>query len=288
MRKKRIFCLMLDEFQIQALSKHCNGISRLACFEHLLLHAERQDTVHTKRGISYTVPKGCLDISEEALSVQWQCNRTTVHRMLKEWQGLGLITMKANNVTTIVSVTCLQSWFVGRDEGSFAKNDVFRYPNLLTDQPLEDFVPVRKQKPAATSKKTSSKGKASKASQSGATDSEANDADGTEEATDSVATSVSVSLSLSSDDDSYGQDQGVPTLPKDANAPVVDVPVENNGQDFQEDISNDNAHTNEGASTDSVHETSDVNPRPQDKSDDDNSGTDKAQQNQRPQTEPSV
>lgn len=286
MRKKRIFCLMLDEFQIQALSKHSNGIGRLACFEHLLLHAERQDTVHTKRGISYTVPKGCLDISEEALSVQWQCNRTTVHRMLKEWQGLGLITMKANNVTTIVSVTCLQSWFVGRDEGSFAKNDVFRYPNLLTDQPLEDFVPVRKQKPAATSKKTSFKGKASKASQSGATDSEANDADGTEEATDSVATSVSVSLS--SDDDSYGQDQGVPTSPKDANAPVVDVPVENNGQDFQEDISNDNAHTNEGASTDSVHETSDVNPRPQDKSDDDSSGTDKAQQNQRPQTEPSV
>lgn len=286
MRKKRIFCLMLDEFQIQALSKHSNGIGRLACFEHLLLHAERQDTVHTKRGISYTVPKGCLDISEEALSVQWQCNRTTVHRMLKEWQGLGLITMKANNVTTIVSVTCLQSWFVGRDEGSFAKNDVFRYPNLLTDQPLEDFVPVRKQKPAATSKKTSSKDKASKASQSGATDSEANDADGTEEATDSVATSVSVSLS--SDDDSYGQDQGVPTSPKDANAPVVDVPVENNGQDFQEDISNDNAHTNEGASTDSVHETSDVNPRPQDKSDDGNSGTDKAQQNQRPQTEPSV
>lgn len=277
---------MLDEFQIQALSKHSNGIGRLACFEHLLLHAERQDTVHTKRGISYTVPKGCLDISEEALSVQWQCNRTTVHRMLKEWQGLGLITMKANNVTTIVSVTCLQSWFVGRDEGSFAKNDVFRYPNLLTDQPLEDFVPVRKQKPAATSKKTSFKGKASKASQSGATDSEANDADGTEEATDSVATSVSVSLS--SDDDSYGQDQGVPTSPKDANAPVVDVPVENNGQDFQEDISNDNAHTNEGASTDSVHETSDVNPRPQDKSDDDSSGTDKAQQNQRPQTEPSV
>lgn len=274
MRKKRIFCLMLDEFQIQALSKYSNGISRLACFEHLLLHAERQDTVHTKRGISYTVSKGCLDISEEELSVQWQCNRTTVHRMLKEWQGLGLITMKANNVTTIVSVTCLQSWFVGRDEGSFAKNDVFRYPNLVTDQPLEDFVPVRKQKPAATSKKTSSKGKASKASQSGATDSEANDADGTEEATDSVATSVSVSLS--SDDDSYGQDQGVPTSPKDANAPVVDVPVENNGQDFQEDISNDNAHTNEGASTDSVHETSDVNPRPQDKSDDDNSGTDKA------------
>ena len=50
----------------------------------------------------------------------------------------------------------------------------------------------------------------------------------------------------------------------------------------------DNAHTHEGASTDSVHETSDVNPKPQDKSDDDNSGTDKAQQNQRPQTEPSV
>lgn len=277
---------MLDEFQIQALSKYSNGISRLACFEHLLLHAERQDTVHTKRGISYTVSKGCLDISEEELSVQWQCNRTTVHRMLKEWQGLGLITMKANNVTTIVSVTCLQSWFVGRDEGSFAKNDVFRYPNLLTDQPLEDFVPVRKQKPAATSKKTSSKGKASKASQSGATDSEANDADGTEEATDSVATSASVSLS--SDDGSYGQDQGVSTSHKDANAQVVGVPVENNGQDFQEDISNDNAHTLEGASTDSVHETSDVNPKPQDKSDDDNSGTDKAQQNQRPQTEPSV
>lgn len=286
MRKKRIFCLMLDEFQIQALSKYSNGISRLACFEHLLLHAERQDTVHTKRGISYTVSKGCLDISEEELSVQWQCNRTTVHRMLKEWQGLGLITMKANNVTTIVSVTCLQSWFVGRDEGSFAKNDVFRYPNLLTDQPLEDFVPVRKQKLAATSKKTSSKGKASKASQSGATDSEANDADGTEEATDSVATSASVSLS--SDDGSYGQDQGVSTSHKDANAQVVGVPVENNGQDFQEDISNDNAHTLEGASTDSVHETSDVNPKPQDKSDDDNSGTDKAQQNQRPQTEPSV
>lgn len=235
MRKKRIFCLMLDEFQIQALSKYSNGIGRLACFEHLLLHAERQDAVHTKRGISYTVPKGCLDISEEELSVQWQCNRTTVHRMLKEWQGLGLITMKANNVTTIISVTCLQSWYVGRDEGCFAKNDVFRYPNLMTDQPLEDFVPVGKQKPAATSKKTSSKGKASKASQSDATDSEANDAVRTEEAPDSVATSVSVSLS--SDDDSYGQDQGVPTSPKDANALVVGVPVDNNGQDSQEDIS---------------------------------------------------
>lgn len=273
MRKKRIFCLMLDEFQIQALSKHSNGIGRLACFEHLLLHAERQDTVHTKRGISYTVPKGCLDISEEELSVQWQCNRTTVHRMLKKWQGLGLITMKANNVTTIVSVTCLQSWYVGRDEGSFAKNDVFRYPNLMTDLPLEDFVPVRKQKPVATSKKTSSKGKASKASQAGATDSGANDADGTEEATDSVATSVSVSRS--SDDGSSGQNQGVPTSSKDANVPTVGVPVENNGQDSQEGISNDDAHTHEGASTDSIHETSDVNPKPQEKSDVENSGTDK-------------
>ena len=83
MRKKRIFCLMLDEFQIQALSKYSNGIGRLACFEHLLLHAERQDTVHTKRGISYIVQKGSLVISEEELSVQWLCNRTTVHRILK-------------------------------------------------------------------------------------------------------------------------------------------------------------------------------------------------------------
>ena len=66
------------------------------------------------------------------------------------------------------------------------------------------------------------------------------------------------------------------------------VQVENNGQDSKEDISNDNAHTHEGASTDSVHETSVVNPKPQDISDDDNFGTDKAQQNQRPQTEPSV
>lgn len=69
----------------------------------------------------------------------------------------------------------------------------------MTDQPLEDFVLVRKQKSAATSKKTSSK---DKASQSGATEGEAHDADGTEEASGSAATSDSVSLSY--DDDSSG------------------------------------------------------------------------------------
>ena len=277
---------MLDEFQIQALSKYSNGIGRLACFEHLLLHAERQDCVHTKRGISYTVPKGCLDISEEELSVQWQCNRTTVHRMLKEWQGLGLITMKANNVTTIVSVTCLQSWFVGRDEGSFAKNDVFRYPNLFTDQPLEEFVPVRKQKPAATSKKTSSKCKASKASQSDATDSEANDAVRTEEATDSVATSVS--SSLLSNDGSSGQSPKGSTPSGDGDSPVEGTENADKGQTQRKDISNDNAHTHEVASPDSVHETSGTTAEPNGKSDDDKTDSDKAQQILHPQTEPST
>lgn len=203
MRKKRVFCLMLDEFQVQALSKFSNGIGRLSCFTHILLNAMREDTVHTKRGISYTVPKGCLDISEEELSEIWQCNRTTVHRMLKEWEKLGLITMKANNVTTIVTVICLQSWYVGKDAGGFDKNGLFRYPVLMTDQPLEEFVPVRKQKPAATSKKASTHDKASKASQSGATDSEATDGVGTDEATDSAATSVS--SSLLSDEGSSGQ-----------------------------------------------------------------------------------
>lgn len=123
MRKKNIFCLMLDEFQLKVLSKYSNGISRMSCFSYLVLHAMRETVTHTKRGITYTVPQGCLDTSEEELASLWQCNRTTVHRMLKEWEENGLIAISANNVTTIVSVISLQSWYVGRSSsGSFPRN----------------------------------------------------------------------------------------------------------------------------------------------------------------------
>lgn len=204
MRKKNIFCLMLDEFQLKVLSKYSNGISRMSCFSYLVLHAMRETATHTKRGISYTVPQGCLDTSEEELASLWQCNRTTVHRMLKEWEENGLISISANNVTTIVSVISLQSWYVGRSSsGSFPRNSAFRYPNADTDRPEEDLVPVRKLNTAATDKKSSSRKKASKASKSADTDDETRDGVGTEETSESAVTSVTTSQTK--DDNLSGQ-----------------------------------------------------------------------------------
>ena len=287
MRKKNIFCLMLDEFQLKVLSKYSNGISRLACFSYLVSHAMRQKTDHTKRGITYTVPMGCLDISEEELASLWQCNRTTVHRMLKEWQDAGLITMSANNVTTIVGIICLQSWYVGRSEKtSFPRNDAFRYPDIMTDKPEDDLLPVRKQNTAATDKKTSSKKKASKASQSADTDSEAKDDVGTEEATEIVATTVT--HSLISEADASGQESVNPSgsaLPSDAtqNAapPVETVPEVRSEQAgvrqvIQPDLFGDS------------HETFGYETKASDESTPTLSGSAQAQQNLRPQTEPAT
>ena len=134
------YYLSLTDEQLNFLSSNEGGINRIQCFRRLLHHTATADTTYTKRGIS------ALELSKE-----WNCNRKTVIRFLKQLEQLGIVTIKTDCLTTIMNMRCIAAWkhegetvytanaLYKRDNGK-AKSE--QNPNKSVSDPTSSTLPL--------------------------------------------------------------------------------------------------------------------------------------------------
>ena len=104
------YYLSLTDEQLNFLSNNEGGINRIQCFRRLLHHTATADTTYTKRGISKPLMQGQTCVSALELSKEWNCNRKTVIRFLKQLEQLGIVTIKTDCLTTIMDMRCIAAW----------------------------------------------------------------------------------------------------------------------------------------------------------------------------------
>lgn len=104
------YYLSLTDEQLNFLSSNEGGINRIQCFRRLLHHTATADTTYTKRGISKPLMQGQTCVSALELSKEWNCNRKTVIRFLKQLEQLGIVTIKTDCLTTIMDMRCIAAW----------------------------------------------------------------------------------------------------------------------------------------------------------------------------------
>ena len=118
--------LSLSLLDIDNLIKDLKPTHRMYRFASLLRHAAETDGTQTKRNIGYSVKTGQVGASHSELGKEWNCNRSTATRFLKELEADGLVKVETGNVSSVTDIKCLLGWQ--------HENEVT--PNLSSDNEL--------------------------------------------------------------------------------------------------------------------------------------------------------
>lgn len=105
--------LSLSLQDIDSLIKDLKPTQRMYRFASLLRHAAEVDGKQTKRNIGYSVQTGQVGASHSELSREWNCNRSTATRFLKELESEGLVKVTTGNVSSVTDIKCLLGWQCG-------------------------------------------------------------------------------------------------------------------------------------------------------------------------------
>ncbi len=105
--------LSLSLQDIDNLIKDLKPTQRMYRFASLLRHAAETDGTQTKRNIGYSVQTGQVGASHSELSREWNCNRSTATRFLKELESEGLVKVTTGNVSSVTDIKCLLGWQCG-------------------------------------------------------------------------------------------------------------------------------------------------------------------------------
>ena len=105
--------LSLSLQDIDNLIKDLKPTQRMYRFASLLRHAAETDGTLTKRNIGYSVQTGQVGASHSELSREWNCNRSTATRFLKELESEGLVKVTTGNVSSVSDIKCLLGWQCG-------------------------------------------------------------------------------------------------------------------------------------------------------------------------------
>lgn len=105
--------LSLSLQDIDNLVKDLKPTQRMYRFASLLRHAAETDGTQTKRNIGYSVQAGQVGASHSELGKEWNCNRSTATRFLKELEADGLVKVRTGNVSSVTDVKCLLGWQCG-------------------------------------------------------------------------------------------------------------------------------------------------------------------------------
>ncbi|MCM1510937.1 MAG: hypothetical protein NC116_09515 [Clostridium sp.] len=97
---------------IDNLIKDLKLTHRMYRFASLLRHAAETDSTLTKRNIGYSVQTGQVGASHSELGKEWNCNRSTATRFLKELEADGLVKV-TGNVSFVTDIKCLLGWQYG-------------------------------------------------------------------------------------------------------------------------------------------------------------------------------
>lgn len=105
--------LSLSLQDIDNLIKDLKPTQRMYRFASLLRLAAETDGTQTKRNIGYSVQTGQVGISHSELGKEWNCNRSTATRFLKELEAEGLVKVTTSNVSSVTDIKCLLGWQCG-------------------------------------------------------------------------------------------------------------------------------------------------------------------------------
>ena len=105
--------LALSLQDLDNLVKDLKPTRRMYRFTSLLRHAAETDGTQTKRNIGYSVQTGQVGASHSELAKEWNCNRSTATRFLKELEADGLVKVQTGNVSSVTDIKCLLGWQCG-------------------------------------------------------------------------------------------------------------------------------------------------------------------------------
>ena len=102
--------LSLSLQDIDNLVKDLTPTQRMYRLASLIRHDAETDGTQTKRNIGYRVQTGQVGASHSELSREWNCNRSTATRFLKELESEGLVKVTTGNVSSVTDIKCLLGW----------------------------------------------------------------------------------------------------------------------------------------------------------------------------------
>lgn len=105
--------LFLSDRQIDFLYKYPQGFDRMKCFATFLQMAVMEPTHYEKKEYSVDLTPGQFAISEVELAKLWKCNRKTASKMVDMFHEVGLVSSVPNCRTTVFTVHCVASWYIG-------------------------------------------------------------------------------------------------------------------------------------------------------------------------------
>ena len=108
--------LFLSDRQLDFLSNYPQGFDRMKCFATFLQMAVKEPTHYEKKEYSVDLTLGQFAISEVELAQLWKCNRKTASKMVDMFHEVGLVSSVPNFRTTVFTVHCIASWYVGGRE----------------------------------------------------------------------------------------------------------------------------------------------------------------------------
>ena len=105
--------LFLSDRQLDFLFNYPQGFDRMKCFATFLQMAVKEPTHYEKKEYSVDLTPGQFAISEAELAQLWKCNRKTASKMVDMFHEVGLVSSVPNCRTTVFTVHCIASWYVG-------------------------------------------------------------------------------------------------------------------------------------------------------------------------------
>ena len=105
--------LFLSDRQLDFLFNYPQGFDRMKCFATFLQMAVKKPTHYEKKEYSVDLTPGQFAISEVELAQLWKCNRKTASKMVDMFHEVGLVSSVPNFRTTVFTVHCIASWYVG-------------------------------------------------------------------------------------------------------------------------------------------------------------------------------
>ena len=114
--KDLYYGLFLSDRQLDFLFNYPQGFDRMKCFATFLQMAVKESTHYEKKDYSVDLTPGQFAISEVELAQLWRCNRKTASKMVDMFHEVGLVSSVPNFRTTVFTVHCIASWYVGGQE----------------------------------------------------------------------------------------------------------------------------------------------------------------------------
>ena len=106
------YCTILSAGQWDFLLDGKAAIDRQKCLHRLMTAAVRTKTVLRIKGVEIELEVGQAATSDVELAEYMGCNRKTIGKLIDSFNGLGVLTTRTNNRTSVHTLHFLTGWYV--------------------------------------------------------------------------------------------------------------------------------------------------------------------------------